>query len=197
MPCPAPPVPTPDEQLARFDNNIGQRNVAPIAGGGGLTGLLGSFVNRNFWTNNPYPKEIRVDLQVDLPLFLTQRGWQVVFLNPGGASFTFPARGSRKIQIGLKPGGEFTASDVIAAGKHASIVVSAKTDGYVFGGITYQIDPALKTPPMETLPGSGSPRMLHERLTVYLECLHLPCGQVKSVCIKKVTIDIELKSCDC
>jgi hypothetical protein len=45
--------PTPDEQLARFDNNIGQRNVAPVAGGGGLTGLLGSFADRHFWTNNP------------------------------------------------------------------------------------------------------------------------------------------------
>jgi hypothetical protein len=189
--------PTPDEQLARFDNNIGQRNVAPVAGGGGLTGLLGSFVNRHFWTNNPYAKEVRINLEVNLPPFLAQRGWQAAFLNPGGASFTLPSRGSRKIQIGLKAGGEFSAADVVAAGKQAGIVVSAKINGYIFGGITYQLDPNLKTPPGEVPPGGGPHRGCTETAHHLLECLKLPCGDVKSVCVKKVTIDIELKNCDC
>jgi hypothetical protein len=189
--------PTPDEQLARFDNNIGQRNVAPVAGGGGLTGLLGSFVNRHFWTNNPYAKEVRINLEVNLPPFLTQRGWQAAFLNPGGASFTLPSRGSRKIQIGLKAGGEFSAADVVAAGKQAGIVVSAKINGYIFGGITYQLDPSLKTPPVEVPPGGGPHRGCTETAQHLLECLKLSCGDVKSVCVKKVTIDIELKNCDC
>jgi zinc metalloprotease ZmpB len=189
--------PTPDEQLARFDNNIGQRNVAPVAGGGGLTGLLGSFVNRHFWTNNPYNKEARINLEVTLPLFLAQRGWQVAFLNPGGGSFTLPARGSRKIHIVLKAGAEFTAADVMAAGKQAGIVVSAKINGYIFGGITYQLDPNLKSPPVEVLPGAGPHKGCTETAHHLLECLKLPCGEVKSVCVKKVTIDIELKNCDC
>ena len=34
--------------LARFDNNIGQRNVAPVAGGGGLTGLSSAYSIRSF-----------------------------------------------------------------------------------------------------------------------------------------------------
>ena len=195
LPCAA--GPTPDEQLARFDNNIGQRNVAPVAGGGGLQGLLGSFVNRHFWTNNPYAKEVRISLDVTLPPFLVNRGWQAVFLNPGGASFTLPPRGSREILIGLKAGGEFSPSDVVAAGTQSGIVVSAKIDGYTFGGITYQLDPNLKTPPVEIEPGGGHHKGCTETAKNLLECLKLPCGEVKSVCIKKVTVDIELKNCDC
>jgi hypothetical protein len=189
--------PTPDEQLARFDNNIGQRNVAPVAGGGGLAGLLGSFVNRHFWTNNPYNKEVRINLEVTLPHFLVQRGWQAVLLNPGGGSFTLPARGSREIHIGLKAGGEFTPADVNAAGTQAGIVVSARINGYIFGGITYRLDPNLKTPPIEVLPGGGSPKDCTETAHDLLECLKLPCGEVRSVRVKKVTIEIELKDRDC
>jgi hypothetical protein len=47
--------PTPHWRLVPFDNNLGQRNVAPVAGGGGLTGLAASFGPRHFWANNPYP----------------------------------------------------------------------------------------------------------------------------------------------
>jgi hypothetical protein len=189
--------PTPDEQLARFDNNIGQRNVAPVAGDGGLRGLLESFVDRHFWTNNPYGRETRINLEAKLPPFLVQRGWQVVFLNPGGGSFTLPSRGSREISIGLKAGSDFTAAEVIAAGKQAGIVVRAKTDGYIFGGITYQLDPNLKTPPVETSPGGGPHEGCTEIAEQLLGCLRLPAGEVKSVCVKKVTVEIELKNCDC
>ena len=96
-----------------------------------------------------------------------------------------------------KAGAEFTAGDVTAAGKQAGIVVSAKISGYVFGGITYELDPNLKTPPVEVLPGGGPHKGCDETAHQLLESLKLPCGEVKSVCIKKVTIDIELKNCDC
>jgi hypothetical protein len=194
--------PTPDEQLARFDNNIGQRNVAPVAGGGGLAGLIASFADRHFWTNNPYGHEIRVDLDVALPAFLSKRGWRVALRNPGGASFTLPARGSRKVEIGLVPGADFSPADVLAAGAPAGIVVSAKVAGYVFGGITYQVDPLLVQPATETAPGKhhgegcggeGCGGAAHE----LLECLHLPAGEVRSVRVKKVTVDIELDDCGC
>ena len=171
--------------------------MAPVAGGGGLTGLLGSFVNRRFWTNNPYNKEVRINLEVTLPPFLAQRGWQVIFHNPGGGSFTLPPRGSRKIRIGLKAGGEFTAAEVTQAGTQAAIVISAKINGYIFGGITYELDPSLKTPPIETPQGGGVHKDCTETAHRLLECLNLPYGEVKSVCIKKVTVDIELKNCDC
>jgi hypothetical protein len=188
--------PTPDEQLARFDNNIGQRNVAPVAGGGGLAGLIASFADRHFWTSNPYGRQIRVDLDVALPAFLSQRGWRVALRNPGGASFTLPARGSRKVEIGLIAGADFAAADVLAAGAQAGIVVSAKVDGYVFGGITYQVDPLLAEPAAE-LPQHHHSQGCAGAAHRLLGCLQLSAGEVTSVRVKKVTVDIELDDCGC
>jgi zinc metalloprotease ZmpB len=195
LPCAA--GPTPDEQLARFDNNIGQRNVAPVAGGGGIGGLVASFTGRQFWVGNPYNREIRVDLDVALPPLLSDRGWRAVLRSPGGAAFTLPPRGSRRVEIGLAAGADFTPDDIQAAGDRTGIVVSAKTGGYVFGGITYRIDPLLAGPAPEVpQPGPG-----HKGCTGaahrLLECLDLPCGEVRSVRVKKVTVDIELGDCGC
>jgi hypothetical protein len=195
LPCAA--GPTPHETLARFDNNIGQRNVAPVAGGGGLRGLIESFVHRQFWNNNPYNREIRVHLAVTLPKFLVQRGWQVVFQNPGGASFTLPPRGNRRIVIALKAGADFSAVDVVAAGKDSAIVVSAKTNGYVFGGMSYHIDPNLKTPPAELPTGGGLKKDQEKSAQELVSRLNLPLGEVRSVSIRSITVDIELKNFEC
>jgi zinc metalloprotease ZmpB len=193
LPCAA--GPTPDEQLARFDNNIGQRNVAPVAGGGGIKGLVASFIGRHFWVGNPYNREIRVDLDVTLPPLLASRGWQAALCSPGGASFTLPPRGSRKAEIGLVAGADFSPADVQAAGEQTGIVVCAKTGGYVFGGITYQLDPQLAEPAPE-LP---QPAPCHEGCTKaahrLLDCLDLPVGKVRSVRVKKVSVDIEIDDC--
>jgi zinc metalloprotease ZmpB len=188
--------PTPHQYLARFDNNIGQRNVAPVAGGGGLRGLVGSFHDRFFWTNNPYGHEVRIQLDAKLPRFLADRGWRVSFPTPGGASFTLPPRGNRKIQVNLIPGSDFSAADVKAAGADAGIVVSTKVNGDIIGGITYLVDPLLKEPPVEVPPGDGAKpgKVCTEAAEELLECLKLP-GEVKSVCVRKITVDIELKCC--
>jgi len=193
LPCAA--GPTPHWRLVPFDNNIGQRNVAPVAGGGGLTGLTASFDSRRFWANNPYDFEGRVKLEVNLPDFLTQRGWGAQFVNPGGASFTLTGRGSREILLRLKPGSDFSATDVQKAGAAATIVVRTLVNGIPVGGMTYTIDPHLKTPPPE-LPGKGPHKHCAEEAKELLECLCVPVDDVKSVRIKRVTLDIDLKT-DC
>jgi hypothetical protein len=186
--------PTPHWRLVPFDNNLGQRNVAPVAGGGGLTGLVASFDPRRFWVNNPYGFEGRVSLDVVLPDFLTRRGWGFVFVNPGGGSFTLPARGSREVLLRLKPGLDFTASDVPRAGSRARIVVRLIVNGIPVGGMSYAIDPQLKDPPSE-LPVKERKHCAEEAKEL-LECLRVPVDEVKSVRIKRVTLDIELKD-DC
>jgi len=93
-----------------------------------------------------------------------------------------PASGSLEIAIGLKAGADFTL---------------AKIDGYIFGGIAYLLDPNLKTPPVEVPPGRGPHKGCNETAHHLLECLKPPCGEVQSVCVKKMTVEIELKSCDC
>jgi zinc metalloprotease ZmpB len=141
--------PTPHWRLVPFDNNIGQRNVAPVAGGGGLAGLMASFGPRRFWANNPYGFEGRAKLDVMLPDWLTQRGWRAAFVNPGGNSFTLPGRGSREVLLRLTPGSDFSPSDVPDAGPGARIVVRLIVNGIPVGGMSYTIDRHLKAPPHE------------------------------------------------
>jgi hypothetical protein len=193
LPCAA--GPTPHWRLVPFDNNIGQRNVAPVAGGGGLTGLVASFDGRHFWVNNPNDFEGRVKLEVNLPDFLTQRGWSAEFTSPGGASFTLTGRGSREVQLRLNPGSDFSPADVQKAGAAATIVVRSLVNGIPVGGMTYAIDPHLKTPPPE-LPGKAPHKRCVEEAKDLLECLCVPVDDVKKVRIKRVTLDVDLKT-DC
>jgi zinc metalloprotease ZmpB len=188
--------PTPHWRLVPFDNNIGQRNVAPVAGGGGLTGLMGSFGPRRFWVNNPYAFEGRVKLDVMLPDWLTRRGWGFAFMNPGGNLFTLPPRGSREVLLELKAGSDFSPSDVPSSGPGSRIVVRVIANGIPVGGMSYAIDPHLKSPPPEVPPKKR--KHCTEEAEELLECLCLPVDEVKSVRIKRVTLDIEMKDCcDC
>jgi zinc metalloprotease ZmpB len=187
--------PTPHWRLVPFDNNIGQRNVAPVAGGGGLTGLMASFDPRRFWVNNPYDFEGRVKLDVLFPDWLTRRGWGFLFVNPGGGSFTLPARGSREVLLRLKPGADFAPSDVPGAGAGALIVVRVLVNGIPVGGMSYAIDPRLNAPPRET--PVKHRKDCDDEARALLNCLCLPSGEVKSVRIKRVTLEIEFKDvCD-
>lgn len=186
--------PTPHWRLVPFDNNIGQRNVAPVAGGGGVQGLVASFGPRRFWLNNPYEGQEPVKLEVLIPVFLARRDWTVEFLNPGGAAFTLSGRGSREIVFRLRPGADFTVEDVHVAGSDTRIVVRAIIGGALVGGMTYQIDPTLKTPPPEHKPRKRPD--CAEEARELLECLHVPTDEVCAVHIKRITVEIDLKS-DC
>jgi len=146
--------PTPHWRLVPFDNNIGQRNVAPVAGGGGLAGLVASFNNRSFTARNPFDSLARITLETVLPAFLSQRGWSVRFLNAGGGVFSLPGRGDRTVVFTLVPGAEFGAPEV-PAGSGGFIEIRTRIDGLLVGGMTYQVDPTLKQPPRELPPADG------------------------------------------
>jgi len=99
------------------------------------------------------------------------------------------------VLLTLKPGADFSPSDVPASGAGASIVVRVIVNGIPVGGMTYKIDPRLKFPPPE-LPTKRHKYCIEEAKEL-LECLCLPVDEVKSVRIKRVTLDIELKhDCD-
>jgi hypothetical protein len=140
--------PTPHWRLVPFDNNIGQRNVAPVAGGGGAVGLSASFQNRSFTARNPFDRAARIVLEPVLPPFLVQRGWSVRFLSAGGSTFSLPARGAQKVIFTLIPGADFSASNIPSVGL-VVIEIQTRIDGLLVGGMSYQMDPALKEPPNE------------------------------------------------
>ena len=70
--------PTPHWRLVPFDNNIAQRNVAPVTGGRS-SGLMAEFKNRRFMVANPTDQPIKIQIEVTLPKFLQELGWRAVF----------------------------------------------------------------------------------------------------------------------
>lgn len=184
--------PIPHWRLVPFDNNIAQRNVAPVAGGGGGLNLANSFEHRHFWANNPYDHPVRVVLNALMPDFLRERQWDLQFLNPGGASFTLGPRGNREVIMSLKQGKDFSPSDVERAGTRAVITVRTLIDGLAIGGMTYAIDPRLKTPAVETPTGVRKPDCT-DAAKQLLTCLQLPNDKVKSVRVTRITVEIDLK----
>jgi hypothetical protein len=184
--------PTPIWHLVPFDNNLGQRNVAPVAGAGGAAGLSASMNLRPFWANNPYDHAARVTLEAELPTLLSERGWELRFVSPGGAAFTLGPRASRRVLLKLSAGGEFSPSIVRKAGSSAVIRVRAVIDGCVVGGMSYAIDPTLKRP--SERPPKYANEGAKELAAELLQALDLPAGGVDSTRIKRVTIEIDFES---
>jgi len=89
-------------------------------------------------------------------------------------------------------GSDFSASDVPLAGPGARIVVRLTVNGIPVGGMSYTVDPQLKAPPHE-VPTKERKHSVEEAKQL-LECLCLPVDEVKSVRIKRVTLDIELRN---
>ncbi len=142
--------PTPEWRVVPFDNNIGQRNVAPVAAGAGLRGLLSSFVRRGFRVRNPLETSARIEVKAELPKFLSESGWRVLLdqrettlpfaLGPGEA---------RQVAVELRPGREFTPADVARVEGGAKIRLVVLANGLVMGGMTYELDAGLRQAPSE------------------------------------------------
>ena len=136
--------PTPHWRLVPYDNNIGQRNVAPVAGT--TLGLIASFKKRRFWAHNPFPKEVKMVLEPVLPPLLRKRGWDLKLEWTGTRTLRLKARESRVIRTVLKEGKPFKPSELKGG---QMIRILAKVDGRVVGGLSYLIDPKLATRPKE------------------------------------------------
>lgn len=189
---PAANGPIPHWRLVPFDNNIAQRNVAPVPGGGGVSSLVAAFTNRSFLARNPYDRPARIELHSRLPIFLEERGWQLRFANPGGANFTVGPRAHRRVILDLLPGRDFAAGD--AATQDADIVIHAVIDGMTVGGMSYHVDPRLTKPPTEVSEGKPPERCLDVARHL-LECLDLPADKVKKVRVRRISVDIDLDDC--
>jgi hypothetical protein len=182
----------PEWRLVPNDNNIGQRNVYPISGGG-TSGLTASFNQQPFRIKNPHLTAAGVQVRVTLPAFLQRLGWKIEFLNPGGAAFPLGPGESRDIVMKILPANDFTAADLPTGDR--TIQVLGYAGGMLVGGMSYILDPNLKPP------GSGSSDGNCQRIAEsLLKCLdHCHDGKpekVRRVRIRKINVDIELEE-DC
>lgn len=186
--------PVPEWWLVRNDNNIAQRNVAPVAAGGGGLNLAASFKGRRFWANNPFDRSVQVRLDVVMPAFLRERKWEMQFANAGGAAFSLGARMDREIVLNMRPGQDFTAADVAAG---AMIEVHAYIDDILTGGMSYYLDPKMNRPAPETPQADKPAPDCAGNARQFLDCVDLSESEVKRVKVRKVTIDIEMKDDGC
>jgi hypothetical protein len=124
-----------------FDNNVGQRNVNPVAS---LTGGLAEYFDKHvFWVRNPHHKPAVVYLEIRIPDFLRRTGWSIRVNSEGGSKFELSGRQKRKVQLSMKPGKEIDAREIRRAQKigDATIEVVAMVNGEISGGMTYPLIP--------------------------------------------------------
>ncbi|MGE5212979.1 MAG: hypothetical protein ACM3NN_04710, partial [Nitrospirota bacterium] len=182
-----------DWRLVPNDNNVGQRNVTLAPGGGGKKGLMAGLDGKGFWIGNPGRREANMAVSIKLPPLLTSRGWRITLRDLPESGVRFKAREQRLVTFEVHPGTEFTKAHA-SAEVERDIVVTATADGGIVGGMIYHIDPDLEMPFNELTPEQQK-EGCRDKARELLNCLDLPGGKVKRVCVRKVAIDVEMK-CD-
>jgi hypothetical protein len=172
-------------RLVPNDNNVGQRNVQLVPGGGEMEGLIRGLHDRVFFAGNTFPRRATMQLQVRLPDLLRSAGWQLRFRGIIRNQFVLGPGEKRQITLDLVPGRDFT-TDQVNDTEDRDIVVTLLTDGMVIGGMTYRLDPSLKAPPEP----AGNGQDCRDRARDLLRCLNLPSGKVRDVHVTKVSIDV-------
>lgn len=139
----------PEWRLVPNDNNIGQRNVHPVPGGGGPEALLAAFNKISIWVRNPDPRRARLTFAVHLPKFLERAGWKLELegVEPKGMVLK-PSRRRREVHLRLQEGEPFKTETVAEAeeARDTDIRIEVRAGGNLVGGMTYRIDPKLERP---------------------------------------------------
>ncbi len=183
----------PEWRLVPNDNNVGQRNVHPVAGGGGINGLVASLQNKSFWAGNTYSQKATMTIKVDLPRILKSKNWGISFPGIKNNEFVLKAGERREMVYELKVGGDFTKAELESTNER-EITVSLFADGAIVGGMTYYLDPNIAAPINSLDPCNLKCNTKAEEL---LKCLKLSNQEIKRVHVKKISLDIEMKNGDC
>jgi hypothetical protein len=179
----------PEWRLVPNDNNVGQRNVVPVAGGGGERGLMASLDGVSFFVGNPNPKRGLMTFNVTLPSLLTSLGWRLELVDVGDG-FTLASGAKREVFIKLHPGQSFTR-DAVEATADRDIRIEVLANDNLIGGMTYRFDPDLSQP-WNRRPKDKDCRSEGQRLA---ECLGIK-QPIKKVCVKEIIVGLKVDD-DC
>ena len=80
-------------RLVPNDNNVGQRNVTIVPGGGGPEALISSMADAVFVAGNNLNRSALMDLRVTMPKILADKGWS---LRPGRRIEQVPSQAGRE-----------------------------------------------------------------------------------------------------
>lgn len=149
----------PEHRFVPFDNNIGQRNVSPVLPTlGDILRLLREHI---VWIRNPFRRVVKVNLEVVLPRFLRELGWQMHLKSEGGQRFELGPRDRRKVMLVMEPGKELDPALVkraLAQGD-SEIALNTYIDGELVGGMSYRLgyDAGDDDKPQEPKPDEPAP----------------------------------------
>jgi hypothetical protein len=180
-------------RLVPHDNNVGQRNVSVVPGGGGMEALIASLDGAFFMAGNNLNRRGAMELRVEMPKVLADKGWLLQFRGIPDNKFTLKAGEKREVRLQLKTGSDFSKADIEGAADRM-INVSLLANGLLLGGMSYYVDPNLTRPSGGKQPAGKDCDDAAQKL---LDCLKVSGNRkIKKVCVKKVSVDIELDS-DC
>jgi zinc metalloprotease ZmpB len=180
----------PEWRLVPNDNNIGQRNVYPVAGGGGERGLLASLHGKSFFVGNPNPKRGRFTFRVTLPAVLA--GWRLELVGVD-AGFVLKSGEKREVFMHLHAGDDFTR-DAVAAAADRDLMIEVLADDNLIGGMTYRLDPDIVAPFNDGVPGKGGDCLAEARRLA--DCLGIK-QDIGRVCVKEVVVSLKVGKDDC
>ncbi|WP_426120658.1 hypothetical protein [Kocuria sp. LHG3120] len=128
-------------RLVPNDNNVGQRNVSVVPGGGGAEALFSAMADAVFVAGNNLTRPAQMTLHTTTPKVLADKGWSLDVGDAAGGFRLAPGI-KRTLRLRLVPGASFTADELRSEGVQA-IDVRLKADGMEIGGVRYTIDPNL------------------------------------------------------
>jgi hypothetical protein len=181
----------PEWRLVPNDNNIGQRNVIPVAGAGGEQGLMAALNGVSFFVGNPNPRRGKMTFNVTLPSLLSRLGWRLEIVGIGDG-FTLASGAKREVFIKLHPGKPFTR-DAVEATKDRDIRINVLANDNLVGGMTYRLDPDLSRPWNADRPKGKGCLDEAQRLA---DCLGIK-QQIGQVCVKEIVVSLKVKKDDC
>ncbi|MBC7774158.1 MAG: hypothetical protein H7246_01865 [Phycisphaerae bacterium] len=182
-------------RLVPNDNNIAQRNVNLVPAGGGFRGLVAGLDRKIFFVGNPIRKPALMKITIELPALLKEKNWGISFQDLPNNEFKLKPGERRELVINLKAGADFTKNDVLLTNDR-EIVISVYADEALIGGMTYYLDENLKFP-INDPDGKGDATKCADKAKELLDCLKIPNQEVKSVKVRKITVDIEMNTGDC
>jgi hypothetical protein len=181
----------PEWRLVPNDNNIGQRNVNPVPGGGGEQGLMAGLNGVSFLVGNPNPRRGKMTFNVTLPSLLSKLGWRLELVGVGGG-FTLASGAKREVFIKLHPGQPITR-DAVEATKDRDIRINVLANDNLIGGMTYRLDPDLSRPWNADRPKDKGCLDEAQRLA---NCLGIK-QEIGKVCVKEIVVSLKVKKDDC
>jgi hypothetical protein len=183
----------PEWRLVPNDNNIGQRNVFPVPGGGGSAGLVAALQNKIFWAGNPNTKSALMNVEIELPQLLVNKNWGLSFQGIHNNEFRLRANEKRELVYSLQAGEDFTKAEVESA-SNRDINIRLYADGTLMGGMTFYLDADMKAP-IDYVDSCN--KKCISSANELLKCLKLSNQEVKSLKVRKISLDIEMKNEDC